>query len=277
MRTDQILSIPSRRHLLAIAGAAAAMASFSAPRAASARDDGKGGDDGEGGEGEHSGHHCLLRGTEILTDHGPVPIESLAIGDLVLTDGGHFKPVKWIGRNSFKKGSHAAWQDRVLPVCIAPSAMDTNLPSKHLYLSPAHALYIDGYLIPVRYLVNGITITPSTPTRFDVLEYFHIEFEQHEVIYAQGAPVESLQVTDGRESFANFAEYERPYGRSTTCMRPYAPALGYYGGRQEAIALVRLAVSQVVDVRDRIQVAYDRLNARAKTLTTHELAMEDVV
>ena len=109
------------------------------------------------------------------------------------------------------------------------------------------------------------------------MEYFHIEFEQHEVMFAHGVPVESLQVTDGRESFTNFVEYERLYGRLTTCMPPYAPVLGYCGGGQEAVALVRLVVSQLVDVRDPIQVAYDRLKARAKLLARHELQMADAV
>ena len=46
-------------------------------------------------------------------------------------------------------------------------------------------------------------------------------------------------------------------------MIPYAPVLGYSGPRTHLKALLRLGVSQVVDVRDPIQVAYDRIAARA--------------
>jgi hypothetical protein len=46
-------------------------------------------------------------------------------------------------------------------------------------------------------------------------------------------------------------------------MVPYAPVLGYWGARTHLKALLRLGVSQVIDVRDPIQVAYDRIAARA--------------
>jgi hypothetical protein len=119
--------------------------------------------------------------------------------------------------------------------------------------------------------VNGHSIIRSAPTGLDVIEYFNIEFEQHEVMYADGVPVESLQVS-AHERFTNSAEYERLYGSSNVNpMLPYAPVLGYYGGRQNAAALVRLAVSHLIDVRDPVQIAYDRLAARAKSLESHQL------
>ena len=46
----------------------------------------------------------------------------------------------------------------------------------------------------------------------DVIEYFHIELETHEVVFAEGVAAETLQVVDGQETFANFVEYERLYG-----------------------------------------------------------------
>src|SRR5262245_24651161 len=96
------------------------------------------------------------------------------------------------------------------------------------------------------------------------IEYFHIEPETHEVILAEGAPVETLLLTEGRESFSNFVEYERLYGPDVgPVMVPYAPMLFYSGGRKHLKALLRLGVSRLVDVRDPIQVAYDRIAARA--------------
>jgi hypothetical protein len=99
----------------------------------------------------------------------------------------------------------------------------------------------------------------------DAIEYYHIEFETHEVLYAQGAPVESmLDDGSGRETFANFVEYERRYRERQSKMIPFAPILAYRGGREEVKGLLRAVVSKVVDVRDPIQRAYDRLAKRAQ-------------
>jgi hypothetical protein len=53
-------------------------------------------------------------------------------------------------------------------------------------------------------------------------------------------------------------------------MTPYAPMLGHNGARRQAAALLRLAVSPLVDIRDRNQIARDRLAARAKLLPPDE-------
>jgi hypothetical protein len=130
-----------------------------------------------------------------------------------------------------------------------------------------HALLIGDVLIEVKDLVNGTSITRSMPKGMTDIEYFHIELETHEVIIAEGAHVETLLVTLGRESFSNFVEYERLYGQDTgPVMVPYAPVLAYSSARAHLKALLRLGVSQVIDVRDPIQIAYDRIAARAACL-----------
>ena len=90
----------------------------------------------------------------------------------------------------------------------------------------------------------------------------------HEVIFAEGTPVESFLVKAGnRENFTNFVEYERLYGTEPALsMTPYAPVVAYGGGRAELKALLRLAVSPLVDMRDPIQVAYSRIAARTEEL-----------
>ena len=210
--------------------------------------------------------HCLLQGTRVLTPRGARRVEDLRIGDGVVTTRGE-KPIKWIGRQHFGQGRSARWPDSVHPVRISRSALADNVPHTDLYLSPMHALLIDDVLIEVKDLVNGASITRALPEGMRDIEYFHIELETHEVILAEGAPVETLLVTHGRESFSNFVEYERLYGSDVTpAMVPYAPVLGYSRARAHLNALLRLGLSRVIDVRDPIQVAYDRIAARATTL-----------
>ncbi len=112
--------------------------------------------------------------------------------------------------------------------------------------------------------MNNNSIAPANMGDVDVIEYFHIELETHEVVFAEGAPAETLLVIDGRETFANFFEYERLYGSTPQPpMKPFAPVLGYAGGRAELQGLLRLGLSKIVDVRDPIQRVRDRIAARA--------------
>jgi hypothetical protein len=209
-------------------------------------------------------HHCFLNGTRIQTPRGEVPVEELAIGTLVDTLNGPL-PVKWIGRQTFRKKVASSWQWSVAPILVARFALDDQFPRRDLYLSPKHSLFVDGALIPVEHLVNGRSVTLAKMDDSDVIEYFHVELETHEVIFAEGAPAETFRVITGREAFANFVEYERLYGREERqAMNPFAPVLGYYGGRAELQGLVRLALSPIVDVRDPIQRARDRIAARAE-------------
>jgi hypothetical protein len=206
--------------------------------------------------------HCFLRGTCIRTPEGEIAVEDLTIGALVETLNGPL-PIKWIGRQRFRKDS-ASWHWSVAPIRVARFALSDQYPHRDLYLSPHHSLLIEGFLIPVQWLVNGRSIVLDTLDECDVVDYFHIELETHEVVFAEGAPAETLLITHDREHFSNFVEYERRYGvEMGPAMKPFAPVLEYRGARGELERLLRLAVSPVLDIRDPIQKARARIAARA--------------
>jgi hypothetical protein len=210
-----------------------------------------------------SRHHCFLRGTRIRTPGGEVPIEDLTIGAPVDTINGPL-PVKWIGRQRFRKDS-PSWHWSVGPIRVARSALGDQNPHRDLYLSPGHSLFIDGFLIPAEWLVNGRSIALATMDDREVIDYLHVELESHEVVFAEGTPAETLLVTSDREHFANFVEYERLYGADERpAMKPFAPILNYKGARGELERLLRLAVSPVIDIRDPSQRARDRIAARGE-------------
>ncbi|WP_342588383.1 Hint domain-containing protein [Phyllobacterium phragmitis] len=223
---------------------------------------GKGNPGGGSGGG---GAHCFLRGTSIMTPKGEVRIEDLQIGDLVETVRGEARMIKWIGRQIFRK-SGASWHDSVMPIRISRQALDQRTPHTDLYLSPSHALFIDGVLIRVKELVNGISIAPALPSDRETIEYFNIVFDTHEAILAEGVPAETyLLGADNYESFTNFVEYKRLYpAEQRSAMKPFAPIVGYEGGREHLQALLRLGASYVTQVRDPIQKAYQRIAARAE-------------
>jgi Hint domain len=185
------------------------------------------------------------------TATGAIPVQTLA----------GRKTIKWIGYNKFTKEEGRAWQDNVMPIHVARFAIDDHTPYRDLYLSPLHCVFFNEALIPVMYLINETSIAQGTPSEMSVLEYYHVELDTHEVIYAEGALVESY---DGwnRDNFSNFMQYERLYGAERQSkITPFAPILRYHGRRQELNGFVRSLISNVVDVRDPIQIAYDQLPA----------------
>jgi hypothetical protein len=151
---------------------------------------------------------CYLRGTRILTDAGEVTVEHLAIGDKVVTSRGVARPIRWIGTRSYS-GRFALGQKHILPICIKAGALDDNVPRRDLWISPHHAMYLEGVLIEAKDLVNGVSIVQAE--RFDDVEYFHIELESHDVIIAEGARSESFIDDDSRGIFHNASDYRALY------------------------------------------------------------------
>ena len=98
------------------------------------------------------------------------------------------------------------------PIRVARHALDERTPHSDLYLSPGHALFIDGVLIRAKELVNGISIVPVLPKDRETIEYFHIVLDSHDVILAEGAPAETFLLQErNHEDFTNFAEFARLY------------------------------------------------------------------
>jgi hypothetical protein len=211
-------------------------------------------------------HHCFGRGTLILTADGEVPVEELAIGELVVTTNGAL-PVKWVGRRTIRRNAAASWHPSVMPIRVARFAIDDQTPRRDLYLSQEHSLFIDGFLIPVKHLVNERSIAFDHDAKTsEAIEYFCVELDTHQVIFAEGTAAETFRCHGGQIAWDNLDEYEDLYGREHNVMPAFAPHCRYNGGRAEVRALLRLAASRFVDTRDPIQIAYARIAARAMSM-----------
>ena len=209
---------------------------------------------------------CFLKGTKIEIADGERKIEDLRVGDLLPTMFGGLRPVQWIGRYSFKKSDPSKpWVKDALPVRIARSALSPEVPHTDLYVTGYHSLLIDGVLVPAEMLINGVTATSCEAREYDQLEYFHIKLESHDVIYAEGAPVETLLTVD--ESAVNFADYLRQYGTPTTEEARCAPHIHAFGGRDELKSRFRSALSPWIDLRNQADVVRDRLEERGIELS----------
>jgi hypothetical protein len=203
------------------------------------------------------GCSCFLPGTRIKTSEGETNIEELRIGDNVLTASGEAKPIKFIGRRKVSRKRARSWNGEG-PVKISRLAIDGKAPHSDLYVSPGHAIYIDGVLIPASNLVNGVTIVADAKPDALSLTYFHIELETHEAILAEGLAVESFR-HDNPHAFDNADEYVSLYGSAGEPLAPFAPIVRYHSSLQELGSHIRSALAPVCDFRKPIEKVRDRI------------------
>jgi Hint domain len=200
---------------------------------------------------------CFLLGTRIRTTEGEVNIEELRIGDNVLTASGETRPIKFIGRRKVSRNRSGLWNGDG-PVKILRFAIDGKAPHSDLYVSAAHAIYIDGILIRASDLANGVTIVADAKPEALSLNYFHIALDTHEPILAEGLAVESFQ-RDNLHAFDNADEYVRLYGSPGEPLAPFAPILRYRSSRQELASHLRSTLAPLYDIRKPIEKIRDHI------------------
>lgn len=147
-----------------------------------------------------TGALCLAAGMRVSTMAGNRAAGRLVPGDLVRTRDHGFQPLRWIGRQRIGRAALAA-NSRLGPVRIAMGALGDGIPRRDLLVSRQHRMLVSSriaqrmfgaaeVLIPAIRLVGlpGITLDRSARP----VTYIHLLFDQHEVIFAEGAPTESL-------------------------------------------------------------------------------------
>ena len=142
---------------------------------------------------------CFCAGTQIRTPAGEVPVEDLAVGDLVLTRAGQMRPIVWIGFGCVL--ATRGRRNAATPVTIRKGAFADNVPHHDLRVTKGHAFYFDGVLIPVEFLVNHRSILWDD--RAQEVRLYHVELGRHDVLLANGAPAESYRDDGNRWLFRN--------------------------------------------------------------------------
>jgi len=157
---------------------------------------------------------CYLRGTAIATPAGDMRVESLRIGDPVITRFGGIQLIKWIGRQCYDIRFLRHNREKI-PVTIFAGALDDNLPGRDLLVSPGHSILVGDTLVLARDLVNGITICQEFGTNQPdqvVADYYQIELEAHDCVLAEGTWAETYADAPGlRGQFHNVEEFYQLY------------------------------------------------------------------
>jgi hypothetical protein len=153
---------------------------------------------------------CFLQGTRMMTPAGEASVETLRVGDAVLTVSGAARPITWIGHRVLDETLLAA-HPQMGPVRILPGAFGQNLPARSLYLSPGHPVLVGadpdgegGVLVPVMCLINGTSVARE---HVDTVIYWHVELDGHDILLAEGLPAESFLDDGNRSWFENGADH----------------------------------------------------------------------
>jgi hypothetical protein len=255
----------TRRNVLAAGGllAGAALSQLGASKANAGNGNGNGNNGNGNGNGGGRRGACFLRGTCLLTPGGERNIEDLRIGDLLTTLNGEAKPIQWIGRRVYKRSTGTGYPDSVLPVRVPRGALGPGEPRCDLFISQHHALWVDGLLIQAIDLIKGSSIGIVSAAELSEIEYLHVKLPRHDVIFAEGAPCETLLVHSGNvDRFDNFAEYLRRFGEDEAEEAACAP-IAIKDGRDRLISRLRSAVSPWFDCRNEFDKARDRIEELA--------------
>jgi len=134
---------------------------------------------------------CFVEGARIETARGPVRVEDVRVGDLVLTLDDGFQPVRWHGRRQVAQ-----------PGSLAAIRIPAGAFGDHgaLAVSPQHRLYLTGWraelycgegevLVKAMHLVRAGRLRQDGPDT--AVSYHHLLFDRHQIIRAEGLWSES--------------------------------------------------------------------------------------
>ena len=145
--------------------------------------------------------NCFCAGTRISTSDGMVDVEKLIPGDVIETADGRTSTVKWLGEQPVN--TQILHPSKINPICITAGALGDGLPKQDLFISPDHAIAIDGLLINAGALVNGRSIYQVEKMPKAGFTYYHVETDAHELLLAEGVSAETFIDYAGRDSFVN--------------------------------------------------------------------------
>lgn len=146
------------------------------------------------------GPPCFTSGTLIETPTGQKAVETLEEGDSVIGYNGETLTLLKVLHRRFVARDFVS-NPKLLPICIMAGALGQNLPKRDLRVSRQHRMLVkskivermfgqEEVLLPAVKLIQlpGIYVDDTAHSA----DYFHLLFDRHEVILAEGAPTESL-------------------------------------------------------------------------------------
>ena len=144
----------------------------------------------------YSEYVCFASDTLICTPKGPRPVQQLRVGDQVQTVDNGPQPLVWIGRRRLTFGPQP---HRQKPIEFKPGSLGAGLPARPLRVSPQHRIALVGpgrapantqVLACAKSLVDRPKVRQMRGLR--EVQYFALMTPRHELLFANGTPVESF-------------------------------------------------------------------------------------
>ena len=143
---------------------------------------------------------CFAAGTQITTDRGERLVETLQVGDAVLTTDNGLQPLRWTGARHLDAATLHA-NPHLQPIRIKAGALAPGMPKRDLVVSPQHRILVRSTIairmfdaqevfVPAKHLLDlpGVSVA----TDLSEVTYVHIMCNDHEIITAEGALAETL-------------------------------------------------------------------------------------
>lgn len=135
------------------------------------------------------------RGTRItMSDGSQRPVEDLQTGDRVLTRDNGMQTIRWIGKRTVQAVGEFA------PVVITEGALGN---AENITVSQKHRMLISDWRAEVMVGSKDVLIQAADLVNDDTIfirkggfvEYTQLVFDQHQILYAEGVPTESLHMS----------------------------------------------------------------------------------
>lgn len=143
---------------------------------------------------------CFAGDTLIKTSMGNRKIKDLSVGDYVLTADKGYQPIRWIGGRHISAATLLA-HPKLRPIRIRAGALGARLPETDLIVSRQHRVLVRSQIANRMFGCNEVLVAVAQLLAIDGIEiaddlvdvsYWHMLFENHEVIWSNGAQTESL-------------------------------------------------------------------------------------
>ncbi|NRB00571.1 MAG: Hint domain-containing protein [Rhodobacteraceae bacterium] len=159
---------------------------------------------------------CFAAGTLIDTPHGPVPVEDLRPGDLVLTRDNGPQPLTWVGQQELTAAQLAS-APRLQPFLIPAGALGPDEPTTDLIVSPQHRILVSTPAMQMNLgmdeaLVAAKHLRCARRQRGRGVTYVHLMFARHEIVRSNGVWSESLFVGPEARRSAQAEEFLEVFG-----------------------------------------------------------------